>query len=336
MTYGFEQGIENGWNILSKAGDVIGAHADLVLVPDAGVGIYVAYNGEGIGGGAMLAAKQLTQRFINDFLPHGDVSANVPEVESIPTTAEKFAGNYSSIQFSRTTFTKMSTLFQSVTVTAEPDGTLTTEGLSADPALVPRHWIQIGDNLFRERDGQQTIAFGLDNNGNVVSLYASEDPSIAFERQTWYELPMLYMALCGIPLLLLIFNAVLWPVAALARRFRRQPSGQNRAALIARWLVWGTGILLILFLIGFYLMIKDFNVFLETVTVGTSPLLKFTLLMPTLAAATTAAAIVYNVSAWLKHWWNKRTRVYYTAVTVCAVVFMLVAANYRLVGWPLF
>lgn len=69
MAYGFIERHRNGHRLLTHAGDNLGFHGNLAMLPEQGAGIYVVYNGDGVDGGATLAGQRLVERFVDRFYP---------------------------------------------------------------------------------------------------------------------------------------------------------------------------------------------------------------------------------------------------------------------------
>lgn len=310
MGFGFEQHRRGGLRLVTKDGDVPGFHSNLALLPQAGVGVFVSYNGDGRDGAAAAAGRELVERVVERVAPAGAPPATTPG-----TGLDAYEGDYRTTRYSRTDFTKLTTLTGAVSVRVDGDGLVTT-GLSA----TERRWRQVEPGLFT--DGRETIAF------RDGVLFASANPSVAYERLPWYGRPAAHLAVAAAALLVLVVSLVWWPVAALVRR--RSRSGRlPRLAVLAGWTTAG---LLVAFAVLLGAILGDGAALDERVFLGDSPLLAAALVLPAVAVLTTAAMLAATVAAWLRGWWRRAGRIGYTAATAAAVALLGVAATYQLVG----
>ncbi|WP_345286868.1 serine hydrolase, partial [Kitasatospora albolonga] len=142
MGYVLEHRLRKGRPVVWKDGDVPGYHSAMALLPEQGFGVYVAVNGDGTGAVGPWDVRRIVDLVLDSRLP----AAPVPEVPVTPEAAGSaaHAGPYRSTRTSRSSLMKAATLFAVPTVEAEPDGTLTTTGLSPDPARPTQHWIPVG------------------------------------------------------------------------------------------------------------------------------------------------------------------------------------------------
>ncbi|MBE1485478.1 serine hydrolase domain-containing protein [Plantactinospora soyae] len=315
MGYGYEQHPRAGQAVVNKDGDVPGFHDIMALLPETGLGIYVAYNGDGLGSAANFAAHDLVDRIVDRLYPSSGQA---------PTTAgtglDAFAGTYRTTRYSHTDFTKLATLTTAVTVGVDGDE-LTTTGLSADPALTEQHWRQVEPGLFT--DGRERIAF------RDGVLFSTANPTVAYQKLSWYAQPTLHMAVAVGAVLVLLVGLLWWPIAALVRRRRGRSGVVPRLAVLAGWTTAG---LLVAFVAVLGMILGDSAGLDERIFLGDSSLLTIALVLPVVAAVTTAAMLAATVSAWVRGWWRRAGRIGYTGVTASAVALLGVAAAYNLVG----
>jgi CubicO group peptidase (beta-lactamase class C family) len=323
MGYLFEQRPRNGHPLLFKDGDVPGFHSDLALLPDQGLGIYVVYNGDGEDGVASWDGKALIDQIVDQYAPD---TRTRPATVADPRTAS-YAGSYAPNRTSHTAVTKAAALVGAATVSANADGTLTTTGLSQNPNASAQHWTPIGNGEFLERGGQDHLVF--DGKGH---LFTTVDPSIGYDKLPWYLAPALQQSLLytGVGILLIGLLAV--PAIAAIRLARKRPA-HSRAARAARLAAWVTCTLSTVFTAGFLAMTSDGNAFSQTVILGSASLTAL-LALNTAAVATTLAMLAGTTAAWFKGWWTRTGRVAYSALTVGALSYLLVALTYNMVGTP--
>ncbi|MBW8802929.1 MAG: beta-lactamase family protein [Catenulisporales bacterium] len=321
MTYLFEERPRNGRQILFKDGDVPGFHADLALLPQQNVGIYVVYNGDGTDGTASWDGKALINQIVDRYFPAPGATAPTP-VED-PKTGS-YAGTYRSDRVSRGDVTRVAGLVSSVTVSSNGDGTLTTSGLSQNPNAGDQHWIPLGKGAFAERDGQDRLVF--DGHGHLAT---SIDPTVAYYRLPWYESPALHQPMLFTGSGILAAALLGFPILALVRRLRGR-AAHPRWARRARVLATISGALATVFTIGFLTMTGDGNAFNETVLLGSSWLTTLLVLNAVLALSA-FGLLAGTVAAWRFRWWGPAGRLAYTLTTAGAVSFLTVAFTYNLV-----
>ena len=61
---GFYQESRNGQEVVSHAGDLVGFHSDLHLMPKDHIGIFMSFNGLGKAGGVETVRTQLFRQFL--------------------------------------------------------------------------------------------------------------------------------------------------------------------------------------------------------------------------------------------------------------------------------
>lgn len=156
MGYAFEQRPMNGQRVATKDGDQPGTLHNLALLPEHDIGIHVAYNGDGTNGAAFGGGKELVRTILDENFPAptSDVPARPAPVQS---EVSEPAGTYRA-RTSQSIFAKVTSLTAPVTVAANSAGTLTTSGLSKNPAVSEQTWHQTSPGQFRLEDGQATLA----------------------------------------------------------------------------------------------------------------------------------------------------------------------------------
>jgi CubicO group peptidase (beta-lactamase class C family) len=323
MGFGFSEHQMNGQRMLSKNGNSQGFASDTELLPQHGVGIFVAFNGGAMSGDAGALGAQMLQSFMDRFYPSA-----VPAPKAIGGDVSGFAGSYRESRLAYDSFTKIMAMTTGITVTAEPDGSLSTVGIGDGT----RQWIQTAPRLFTEKGTGQQIAFRPQSDGTNL-LFLGEDSTLSYLSVGWSSSPAAQEWVVGIAFLLLLGAVFGWPLTALVRRLRgRQP--HPGGARIATVVGWSTGVALLLFVAGFIWLLSDFSGFAVLMTYGHSALLSTTLLMPDIALLLAIAALVCTGLAWYKGWWRTPGRVTYTVMTLAALAFLYVASDYNLVGLP--
>ena len=138
----YEQTI-NGERTIQHDGQLVQFHALLTLLPGRDVGVFVAYNSYGEGGD--FAEDELQNAFIDHYFPQQPPAPVESSAADAAENAERFAGSYRTSRANSTGFEKVVTLFTGARVTANPDGSLTTNGgyLTRDPEETEQRWIRV-------------------------------------------------------------------------------------------------------------------------------------------------------------------------------------------------
>lgn len=313
----------DGQPLLFKDGDVPGFHANLAMLPNQGLGIYVVYNGDGTNGVANWDGKDLIHQIVDRYVPNTSPAPNA--VSGIDTSG--LAGNYRVDRTSHTQVTKVVALFSPVTVAVAPDGSLTTSGLSLNPNAGDQHWYPIGAGLFQEQGGHARIAF--DGKGD---LFTTDDPTVAYTKLAWYSSPTLHQIMLGVGVVVLLLAFLWFPILALVRRGGGKRA-HSRWAQSARVVAWLTGGLTTVFTSWFALMASDLNALTETIFLDSAALTTL-LALNGIVVATTAVMIAGTGAAWVRGWWTVTGRVAYTITTVAAISYVTVAFIYNMIGSP--
>ncbi|MEV7596825.1 serine hydrolase domain-containing protein [Kitasatospora sp. NPDC089797] len=325
MAYLLEQRNRNGQQLLVKDGDVPGFHSNLALLPAHGVGLYVTVNGDGEDGTGGWMTQQVLNSFVDRFYPAAGAAA--PAV--LGGDLGKFTGDYRSTRVSQSNLTRAAALMGSLHVAARDGRLVVTGPLSRDPGVGETQWEQVQPGLFQQVGGSAQIAFELNGAGEVVSMLTDSDPTIAYQPLAWYQSPELHQRIALGSLAVLALTVIGWAVAAVVRAVR----GRGRAGQpVVRLLGWLTGAVLVAATGCFALLTSDSNALNQTLFLGDSPLLT---LVPALFAGAlvlTLVMVVCAVVAWVRGWWGVFGRLHYTGVTLAALLFLLLAGGYDLIG----
>ena len=334
--FAFERRSINGHTVVTKDGDLPGVHHNLAMVPDDGIGIHVAYNGDGVDVSAFWAGKQLVRKVLDEKYPSepaddGDTAATGSGGDYATdgdTDISDFAGSYEPARTSHSTFARVSTLTAPVTVEAKGSGELVTTGLSDNPAQSSQTWTPIGSNRFTLDGGDQTLAFTIE--GNMVT---SQMPSNSFEPLPWYQLPLLHLIALGIAAAGLLAVLIASPVRAVVGKVKKAERRDGAGARTARLIAWLAAASLAMFSIAFAIVSADANKLAELPLTG-SPALSFALNTMSVMTALTLVMLVFAICSWIRRWWATATRISYSLLTVAALVIVVIAIHYRLIGVP--
>ena len=312
MGWIYEQHPHRGVRVVSKDGDVPGYHDDLALLPDDGIGIYVAYNGDGVDGAAGTDRRELIDRIVEALHPHRHPARPARHDDG---DLARYAGSYRTTRYNHDDLTKVTQLTSAVTVQVTGDE-LTTTGLSDHE----QRWVPVGHGLFAERGGDARIAF---HSGGTV-LLSSADPTTAYQRLAWYQAPSLHLALLAGAVLVLLYALVVWPIAAIAQR---RAGVLPTVTRLAGWA--GAAVALVaLGMLGAFL--SDAATVSEHILQDDSPLLHAAPVLFRTAAGCAGLLLIGAVLAWVRRWWRLPGRIGCTVVALASVAFTAVAVTYNL------
>jgi hypothetical protein len=155
FTLGWQESDANGERIVEHGGDVAGFASLMTLLPDRGVGLFVASHGEGSG-----LRYAVRQALLDRFYPRA-APAPVVAMHHDGERARGYAGHYRASIFCHTCATPRP-VFEA-DVVGNDDGTL---------SLNDATWVEVADGYFRTLDGRRRLGFRRDARG-VVTHYSA-------------------------------------------------------------------------------------------------------------------------------------------------------------------
>lgn len=329
MGYAFERRPRNGQQVAFKDGDLPGVHHSMALLPESGIGIHIAYNGDGTDGAAFWGGKHLIHQIVDAVVPEVGSGAAPRQTGQETGSVDEYVGNYADTRTSRSNFTAVAGLTGPITVRSGGPGRVTTTGLSENPADAEQEWYQAGPGLFRSEDRTETIAFS-----DTGALVSSQAPAAAYERLPWHQAPSLHLAVVGAAAVVLAVAFLVVPTRVAIRR-RRGSNGErsagSRASVVLGWLVSAS---VMLFATLFGIVSADPNRLAQIPLTGDT-VLSVALNTVSVVAVLTVAMIAAAIMSWIRRWWSMSARVGYSVLTVAAIAFLAIAINYRLIGLPL-
>ena len=328
MALAFYETYHGSTRMLAHGGDGTGSHSLMTLVPEQGIGVFVGFNGDGTGGGGAAAAREATERLLEDLLGPAD-GPDGPAGQAAPGTAtEAVAGTYRSTRMNESDYTRLLLAIGSdVTVSVAEDGTVTTANL--DGTGEDREWTPLGEGLYREAEGTALIAF--DEVDGRVMLYSGATD--AYGHVPWYQTPMPLLGVAAFGLLLL-GGALVRPVRALVRRLGGRTAEGTPGSRLATGLAAVTAVLALGFAAALAFLIADTDAFVASVLEGSRAVgaVSVAALLAGVGALGVAGCAVL---AWARGWWGRGSRLHYTFIALGALAFTAVAAYYRFVEAPL-
>jgi len=170
---GFYQEDRNGQSVVSHAGDLVGFHSDLHLMPNAHLGIFMSFNSPGKAGAVETVRTQVFRQFLDRYFPYTPKQLPSVPVATAKADARRVSGYYTSSRQIQRAISFVYVLGQTQ-VTTRPDGTTIEVSMLKDPAGNPLRWREVGPLYYQVVNGQSFLKFNTDGNGNVVSWTSSE------------------------------------------------------------------------------------------------------------------------------------------------------------------
>jgi CubicO group peptidase (beta-lactamase class C family) len=209
----------NGQRIVGHGGDTIYFHSDMILMPEARVGLFISYNSQGSRPGSGRA--EVIRAFVNRYFPDTEIPPVPVELKTTQAHGREVSGIYQGSRRGESTMLKLAAVTGQIVVSSNANGILTIEGVQSPRGGLKR-WREIGPFLYREIDGPDLIAFRRDGSGRVTDLLPSS-PVFLAQRVTGLASKQLLLPVVGTSLAVLLLTLLLWPVAALIRRRYARP-----------------------------------------------------------------------------------------------------------------
>jgi hypothetical protein len=222
MMFGFYGESRNGQRIVGHAGDLMSFHADLHLLLDAKVGLFVGMNSLGRDGASTALRTALFNGFMDRYFP-----SKLPDEPTLATALEhgqRIAGRYIPSRRADHSFVSLGNLLGQGKLTVNPDATVTLSTLTGLNG-VPKRWREVAPFRWREVNGSAQLVATLEA-GNIKHLASDDIPPVA----VWQPVSALDDAAWNLPLLvatgaIFVLALIAWPVSALVQRRIRLSHG---------------------------------------------------------------------------------------------------------------
>ena len=213
IAHGFFVGRYGRYASLEHGGDTIWFHSDIVVLPQAGIGVFVATNTDT--GDAL--ADALPRLIFERFLP----GARAPLAPAPPANFKKIADAYAGAWLSERR--NFSTLEKGLSVDVL-ETAITSDGhLVVSAGGQSRQYVQVAPDVFRSIDDSDCIQFLRDHRGRISGL-ASAYGHVVYDRADAFDNPFTLIA--ALALLALACACAL--IGAWGRRGRSARTGSAR------------------------------------------------------------------------------------------------------------
>ncbi|MBX3693368.1 serine hydrolase domain-containing protein [Dokdonella sp.] len=214
---------------LEHGGATLWFHSNLVVLPDAGLGVFVSTN---TASGRRLA-RELPRHILEFLLADARPSPPPAEPSDFAGRATGFVGTYLSARRNFSTFEKMAVLLDGA-MSVRVDG----NALVIDGAAASTRYVEESPLVFRAVDSGQRIAFQRMADGSIGG-YAGSYGHTVFERVGFIDKPSTFLAALGV-LALTALGVLLcaWRRGALPERARIRDGRAVAFVLIATAAGW--------------------------------------------------------------------------------------------------
>ena len=320
--YGFFEHLVGERRGVQHGGSWVGASAHLYLLPEADLGMFVAFNhGSGV---------EVTHTLIYDALDELLPVSAAPAVGDPDVEVATYAGQYRWNRHDTFTFMRLVSTLAGIRmqVTANDDGTLDTA--MAPVALLPdTRWVATGPGVFVEEGGTSPLVFDTDDNGEVTGLHVAGPQLFTMDRLAWYQTTGFVLALLLFFLAAALIAAVGWPAGAISRRLRRRTGDTPDDVRLARRLSGLAGGLLVAFLLGIFgHFILDMGGLVRV-----SPVVQALLWLPLISVVLTVGLAVAVARLWRNDEGSTAGRMHLSGVAVVLLAAIPFLFHLRLLGF---
>ncbi len=329
MVYGLLEDFPNGHRVLRRDGDSVNAWSRIYLMPDEQTGLFLVAIGD------EASRVDLSWAFFDRFYPRTEP---LPQPSSA-ADLDRYRGVYHPVSDTRSTFGKTVALVMGdIRVTPNADGTLAMRAMGAGDFVGgfegTTQWVEVEPNFFERTDGRGYVAFGEDKDGRVTHMYSGQKYMGNYRKLAWYELPTVHYVLMAFFIVVFLFAFISWGMAPLVRRLR----GKQGSAGPARWatvLMGVFGTLSALFSVLWFpaVFVIGMQAGEPAPAFGVSPLMRFTFVLPVLAALLTVGLVYFTWRAWREDYWSKARRIQYTLITAAALGLIVWTHYWNLLGF---
>jgi hypothetical protein len=333
MTYGFKERSINGMRVIGHGGDIHTFASQMILVPEEGLGFFVAYNRFDDA-----FREQLISAFFDHYYPAGGENPAPQAIEMSSEQLARYAGSYRWVRYPHSTLGKLIALVPGpywVVVQANEDTSLSLSFFGADAAW---RYVPVGEHVFRQVEGGPQLVGGLqvdpgdtlafrENQAGQVTYGFVPLQNTAFEKLAWFEMAEVQLGTMGSLLLLFASGVVLWPLGALLGRLRKRTCAPDPVWRRALWVGWTVSALNLAFLLVFLLS------FGEGMVYGVPLGIRVILAIPIVTGLLSPAFLALAVAAWVRGNGSIIGRLYYSLVALASVLLVLFAGYWNMLGW---
>ena len=317
-----------GFDNLSHGGATLHFRSFMVVIPDTSdadgtgqgtLGVFVATNSAS--GAPMVQA--LPERILAEYFRHGSSAASAVR-EGAAGRVQEYAGQYRALRRSYTQFEKILSV-GGVALTATKDGALV-----INLGGPPLRFVEVGEDLFRQPDGDATIAFLRDERGAIRHVVT---PIGALERVGFFMSAQWLVLMVAASL----FTCIGVLIAAALRRESVPPQSvsERRSAQV----ITGTATAWIAFIVLVIVWVLPFTkpVAQDQFVFGyPHPMLKLALAIGVVATGLSVLGIATLVPVWRERTWPLGRRLRHSVAVALFVALVATLLQWNAIGFRYF
>ncbi|MBS0432498.1 MAG: beta-lactamase family protein [Proteobacteria bacterium] len=323
IAHGFFVGRYGRYTSLEHGGDTIWFHSNMVVLPQAGIGVFVSTNTDTGSALADALPRLIFEQFVQ--------GARAPYAPAPSTDFRKIADTYSGTWLSGRR--NYSTLEKGLSLDILKTSITSDGHLVASANGQSRQFVDVGRDVFRSIDDSDRIQFLRDRRGRITGL-ASAYGHVVYDRANALDNP--FTLLAALALLALICACAL--IGAWGRRGRPARGGQARGR---EGRAPARSFLLAVF--GWILFFLVVAVALLTIDAGgvdilfhyPPPMLRVTIAVAYLAALLTLVALYFLPRAWRQRSWTLWRKLRHTGVLILMLAVVLLLVEWKVLLAPL-
>ena len=314
MALGFYESHINGIRIVGHGGDTQYFHSDLAIDIENDLALFVSFSGTG----GSKVRSVVVPAFYNEFFPKPSDKLSIPD--DFGERASHYAGTYLFWRSNFSTIEKLINLGGGIKVAPSEDNTLIVSGFEE-----AKQFVEIGEDLFRERDGESRIAFQKDEKGEITGLTFDFLPFMStYKASTWKTQPF-NLFLLGFSMI--VFLGVLLRLGYQWSAFKSLPQPEKEAT---RASVFVSALTMAFLVVGIIAFIKDGD---KLFSEGVTTLFKFWLIFPILATLAGLYQLYQTVLIWQNGYWGIWKNIRFTIVTFCSLFMAWFYYYWNLLGY---
>ena len=334
MALGFYEQNRNGARAVAHGGDLIAFHSDLIIVPEARVGLFMSFNSVGRNRATYTLRTALTEGFMDRYFPRAAPLADTKPLATSKDHAEQVAGSL--YELSRRAETN---LFSLLYMTGQSGAQVTERGTLLFDALLgpndkPREFEEVSPWKWREVHGQMGLAAVRNDDGSIRWMVPDGygpifvfQPVPAWRAKSWLQPAILLSAT------LVTIGSLVWLIAGIRRLVARwRKASPQDTVPPPRWVLWSrlaavASLLFVLFLGTMLVMFSGESLWI--LTTAAVPFVRLVQLAALLATLGAIVSVVAAVSSWRSPFDSRWRSVGRTLIALSCVVLAYVAIAFH-------
>lgn len=323
IAHGFFVGRYGNYTSMEHGGDTIWFHSNMVVLPQAGIGVFVSTNTDS----GIALAEALPRLVFEHFLTGGRPALAPAPAAGFVKPGQIYAGTWLSERDNFSTLEK-GLLLTVVKTAITPDGYLVVS--AGDEA---RRYVHVAPDVFRALDSSDRIQFLRDQHGRITG-FASAYGHVVYDRANWFDNPdTLFIAVAA--LVLICLGALIGAWGRSRRAVRGGSARQREARAASRSLllaVFGWTLFFLLAAIATAKITAGGN---DIVFDYPTPLIWITVIAAYFAALLSVFALFFLPRAWRAQAWGLWRKLRHTSIIALMLFVIALLIEWKVLLAPL-